>query len=116
MTTDTHYKRPKTIESKTEHVETSCGTMHFTTGYDTGLVEIRAMIGKSGTCPNCQLDNFCRVVSMYLQSPEPRYRIVKKFRKQFEGANCGMPFTWKEKKYTSCHDYIAQAVIKELEK
>ena len=114
--TDTHYKRPKEIESTTEHIETFCGTLHLTRGYNGGLVEVRALIGKSGTCCNVQLENFCKVTSMYLQSPEPLYRIVKKFKKQFEGANCGQGFVWQEKNYLSCHDYIAQQIIKDLEK
>ena len=111
------WKRPKEIPSNTTRIATECGGLYITKGFeDEKLIEIRGVIGKGGTCPNCQLDNFCRVVSMYLQSPEPRYKIIKKFTKQFEGSNCGQPFIWEEKKYLSCHDYIAQSVIKELEK
>lgn len=115
--TETAFKRDKVIPSQTEHVETQCGTLHATFGFqEERLIEVRGLIGKGGTCCNCQLDNLCKIISMYLQSPEPRYKIIKKFYKNLEGSNCGQPFKWKEKDYTSCHDYIAQKVIEELEK
>lgn len=112
-----NWKRPKVLPEITSHIETQCGTLHFIMAMeDEKIVECRAMIGKSGTCCNMQLENFCKIISMYLQSPEPRYKIVKKFRKQFIPVNCGQPFLWEEKKYLSCHDLIAQWVVKELEK
>lgn len=117
---DIHYKRPKEISETTLHIETSCGTLHLILGYDddekTRLIEVRANIGKGGTCPNVQLDTICKLISMYLQSPEARFRIIKKFKKQFEGMNCGNPFTWEEKEYTGCHDIVFKKIIKELEK
>ena len=116
------WKRPKTIPSKTEHITTNCGTLHLTIGYDNDkIVEVKGMIGKNGTCANSQLDMICKLISMYLQSPEPRYKICKKFRKQFtyEGDNkdlgCGQDKFWHEKKeYFGCGDYISQRVISEL--
>lgn len=117
----TDYKRPKTLESKTENIKTDCGTLNFTKGYDNGkLVEIWAVIGRSGTCSNSLLASFCKVVSMYLQSAHPRYKIVKKFKKQFIGSNCGMPFYIKEDKeqvkYCGCIDWIAQNIVEEIDK
>jgi len=112
-----NWKRPKELPETTYHIETMCGTLHFIMAKDDGrLVEVRALIGKSGVCCNIQLENFCRVMSMYLQSPEPRYKFIKKFKKQFVGSNCGQPFLWEKEKYLSCHDLISQWVVRELEK
>ena len=110
------FKREKVLPSKTYHIPTECGTLHFTACYqDEKLIEIRGLIGKSGICPACQLENFCKAVSIILQSDMPRYKIVQKFKKQFIGSNCGQPFKWEDKTYISCHDYIAQFVVKELD-
>jgi len=113
---ETSWKRPKTLPSTTEHIDTQCGTLHFTiVKEDDKLVEVRGMIGKSGTCGNVFLDTICKMVSMYLQSPEPRYKICKKFRKQFVDMNCGQgKFVWEGEEYTGCIDYVIKRVVKEL--
>ena len=115
---ETGWKRPKELPSNTEHVETNCGTLHFIMGNEDGkLVEVRGVIGKNGTCANVQLDTICKLVSIYLQSPEPRYKIIKKFKKQFMDMGCGQGvFTEKDIKYHSCVDYIINRVIDELNK
>lgn len=112
------FKRDKTLPSKTYHIETdNCGTLHYTQCFqDERIVEVRGMIGKSGICPNCGLDNFCKAVSIILQSEMPRYKIIEKFKKQFIESNCGQPFTWEEKAYKSCHHLVAACVVKEIEK
>lgn len=106
------------IPSVTKHVETSCGTMHLTLGYDDEkLVEVKVMIGKNGCCPNVLLDTVAKVISMYLQSPEPRYKVAKKFKNQFVGGGvCGNPFKEGEKIYKGCVDYITSLVAEEMEK
>ena len=109
---ETEWKRPKSIPSKTHHIETEgCGTLHFTMGWeeeDGRLIEVRATIGKNGICGNILLDTVAKLMSMYLQSPEPRYKIVEKFKRQFVGVKCnqGKP----------CIESLAESVIKELEK
>ena len=111
------YKRPKTLPTTTEHIKTQCGTLNVMLSlHDNKLVEVMAVIGKSGTCANNLLGSFCKVVSMYLQSDTARYKIVKKFKKQFVGSSCGMPFKWNGKDYRGCVDYIAQKVVEDLEK
>jgi hypothetical protein len=88
-----YWKRPKTMVGKTEHVETECGTLHYIkNSHKRRVKEIYATIGKNGTCPNCLTDTICKLTSMYLQSPEPRYKIIKKIEKQFINLNCGQPF------------------------
>ena len=76
---ETSWKRPKTIPSTTEHIETHEGTLNLTLGYEEDpkrLIEVRGQIGKSGTFSNMLIDTICKLCSMYLQSPEPRYKII----------------------------------------
>ena len=113
------FKRDKVLGGKTYSVKMNCGSLSFTFNYqEDKLVEIFGVIGKSGVCPHTLLDSWCKVVSCYLQSPEPRYKIIKKFNKQFVGMPaCEMnKFTFEEKEYTSCVDIITQKIIEELEK
>ena len=103
------WKRPKVIPSKTEHLESPCGTLHLTLGWeeeDGRLIETRAVIGKNGICPNVLLDTVAKLLSMYLQSPEPRYKIAEKIKKQFIGVACvqGKP----------CVEIIAEKILEEL--
>ena len=114
----TDYRRPKELPSVTEHLKVGCGgTLNLTVSYEEDkIIEVRAVVGKNGTCSNNLLDAFCKVVSMYLQSPMARYKIVKKFKKQFVESSCGMPFQWNGKKYCGCVDYISQKIVEDLEK
>ena len=109
---ETTYKRPKEIESKTEAIKLECGTLHLTFGYqeevEGKIVEVRAVIGKSGVCGNILLDSYAKAMSMLLQSPMPRYKIVEKIKKQFKGVVCSQG----EK---SCVNEIALRLLKELE-
>ncbi len=105
--TNINWKRPKVIPSKTEHIETECGTIHLTFGYEEDkLIEVRCTIGKSGICANVLLDSFAKLVSIALQSQMPRYKICEKLKKQFVGAKCNQG--------VSCVDVISQKIINEL--
>lgn len=118
---ETEFKRPKEIPSKTEHIELStegCGTLHLTLGWEEAegrLIEVRCIIGKSGICGNVLLDTIAKLMSMYLQSPEPRYKIVEKFQRQFlpdkkgNRVVCGQGLK-------SCVEEIAERIVKELQK
>lgn len=113
----TDYKREKSLPSVTEHIETECGTLHLTLGFqDEILREIICVIGKSGVCGNIMLDTIGKLISIILQSEMPRYKIIKKLKKNFEGMNCGTPFTFQDKEYTGCHDYIIKRIVKEIDK
>jgi len=108
----TEYKRPKSIESKTESIRLdSCGTLHLTFGYqeevEGKVVEVQALIGKAGVPCNVLLNCYAKAMSMLLQSPMPRYKIVEKIKKQFKGVSCGT-----EKR--SCIDAIAERLLSEL--
>ncbi len=111
-----NFKRPKILESRTEAIDTGCGKLHITLGFmDTGaLVEVRAVIGKNGICPNVGLDTVSKCLSIILQSPLSRDRIKKKLRKQFVGISCGEIFKIQEKEYKSCYDFVTQRMLKEL--
>ena len=120
---DADWKRPKEIPSNTEMIKTNCGGLYLTLGFeDDKLIEVRATIGKNGTCSNIMLDIICKLMSITLQSEMPRYKIVKKFRKQFshekdKDMTCDQDkFFHEEKEYQSCMDYIVKKVIKELDK
>ena len=106
------YKRPKEIESKTEAIKLeSCGTMHLTIGYqeevEGKVVEIRCSIGKAGVPCNILLDSFSKAMSMLLQSPMPRYKIIEKIKRQFKGVVCG-------NQSRSCIDVVAEKLLAEL--
>ena len=81
----TDWSRPKELPSETHHIETEgCGTLHLTIVTENDkVVEVRCSIGKNATCGNVLLDSFAKILSCYLQSDFPRFRIVKKLRKQF---------------------------------
>jgi hypothetical protein len=109
------YVRPKVINSKTEAIKLECGTLHLTLGYLDEVddvygrvTEVRAVIGKSGVCGNILLDSYSKALSMLLQSPMPRYKIVEKIKKQFKGVVCSQGLS-------CCVNEIAIRLLKELE-
>jgi len=111
------WKRPKDIKSVTINIKTQCGTLNITKGYDgDNLIEVFAIIGKNGVCPNILLSSFCKCLSIVLQSGLAKYKCVKKIKKQFQDVSCGMEFQYEKKRYMSCLDFIAQNVVEELEK
>lgn len=111
MSMDT-YKRPKEIHSKTENIKLECGTLNLIFGYqeevEGKVIEVRALIGKSGICPAILLDSFSKTLSVLLQSPMPRYKIVEKIKKQFVGVTCSQGVS-------CCVNEIAVRLLKELE-
>ena len=115
---ESDWKRPKSIPSETPLIKTHCGGMYLTLGFEDGkLIEVIATIGKNGVCSNIMLDTTCKLMSICLQSQMPRYKICKKFKKQFGDLKCGQgKFFHEEKEYYSCVDYVAKRVIAELAK
>ena len=115
------YRRPKVVQSKTEAYKLdNCGTLHITFGYLDEVddvygrvTEVRAVIGKNGVCGNILLDSFAKNLSMLLQSPMPRYKIIEKLKKQYynpktlEGVTCGNG--------KSCVSVIVEKLLKEME-
>ena len=112
------WKRPKEIGGQTEKIATNEGSLFFTKNYDNGrLREIRGVISKGGTLGMVMVDTFCKLISIILQSPIPKYKIIKKFKKQFTDMNVGIDkFKHNEKEYSWTVDFIIKDVIEELEK
>lgn len=115
---EARWKRPTVLPSKTHGIKTPCGTLYITLGYEEDkLIEVVGVMGNSGTCGNVKMMDFCKAISMYLQSPEPRYKIIKKLQKQYVGSNCGTGLIkYEGAEATSCDDIVAKLVITELEK
>lgn len=112
--------REKEIPSSTHRVETQgCGTAHVTLGYQElentrRLIEVRILIGKNGgSCGNILLDTIAKLISVYLQSSEPRYKVVKKLRHLFMPDTRGNAITCAQGR--SCIEDVIKLVLKELE-
>lgn len=112
------WKRPPVLPGQTEHIVTREGTLFFTKCYQGDkLIEVRGAIGKNATLAMVLVDTICKLISIILQSQMPKYKVVRKFKKQFADMNLDMdPFTHKEKKYSWSVDYIIKQVIEELDK
>jgi hypothetical protein len=113
---EANWKRAKVLEGVTTHITTPQGTLHLTFNYDGySLVEVIAHLGKAGTYAAKQLDMICRMLSIVLQSPLSRVKIVKKIKKSLFDMNMEMPFEWEGKNYEGVEDYIFKAVVHEIE-
>ena len=112
------WKRPKELKGHTEKIITEEGTLFFTKNYeDDKLIEVRGWIGRTATLGSIMVDSVCKFISIILQSQMPRYKIVKKFKKQFTDMNIGMPtFKHDDKEYGWSVDFIIKQVIEELDK
>lgn len=103
------YDRPKVIPSKTLDIKTNCGTLHMTMGYDKPegkLIEIRLVIGKNGVCGGVLLHNVAFLLSRWLQSPDPRYKIKELIERNMIGTSCSQGI--------SCLDVLARRVVDAL--
>ena len=80
---DIGWKRDKELPSETFEIQLpTCGKLHLVVVKENDkVIEVRALIGRNSTCPAILLDSFAKILSCYLQSDFPRYRIVKKLRK-----------------------------------
>ena len=116
----TDWKRGKEIPSSTHRIETAgCGTAHITLGYEElentrRLIEVRVLIGKNGgSCGNILLDTIAKLISVYLQSSEPRYKVIKKLKHLFMPDTKGNAITCTQGR--SCIEDVIRLVLKELE-
>ena len=110
------WKRPKILEGVTRSVKTPIGTLHLTYNYDGGLVELIGHIGKEGSMMAKHIDIICRLMSIILQSPLSRVKLIKKIKKNLHNIPMDdMSFEHEGEKYESIEDYIFKATTKELE-
>lgn len=120
-----NWRRPTSLYSTTEEIKTNCGKLFLTLGYTDEkhkhLVEVRAVLGKAGTCGNVKLDTIARAFSICIQSPYSRKKLIRKFTKQFiyndkkDAMSCGSPFECDGKTYQTCIEIIASRIIKALQ-
>ena len=111
-----NWRRPKVLDGVTKSIKTPAGTLHLTFNYDGGLVEIIGHIGKEGSYLSKQIDIICRLISVTLQTPLSRVKLVKKLKKNLLDIPMDdMQFEFEGVKYASIEDYIFKAVVKELE-
>ena len=62
-------KRPDVLEGKTEKILTGCGNLYLTINQDNGVpYEIRAQIGKSGSCARSMLEVIGILISIIFQN------------------------------------------------
>lgn len=112
---DASWKRPKTLEGVTKSITTPAGTLHLTFNYDGGLVEVIGHIGKAGSFLSKNIDILCRLLSIALQTPISRVKLIKKIKKSLYDIPTEMPFEWEGKKYEGIEDFIFKTIVKELE-
>ena len=105
-------ERPRILESVTEEVNTGCGHLYVTIGWENGKhspVEVRAVLGKAGGCSNCFLESLNRAISVGLQFGIP----AQEFVRELKGHQCPGRNLWpKEEETLSCPDGIAQILDK----
>ena len=110
------WKRPKTLEGATISIPTPAGTLHLTFNYDKEtLVEVMGKIGKSGSYMATQLSILCLMLSIMLQTPISRKKLVKKIRKSLIDIPGEMPFEHEGEKFNGYEDYIFKRVCEEIE-
>jgi len=126
--TGPNWKRPFVLEGNTIGIKTNCGTLHLIMNYDKDekegkLIEVIASIGKGGIACNSNILAITRLISIILQSPLSRVKIVDKLTKQFifnpkkpeDIYNCGQgKFKYENKEYSWCGECIIDKVIAEL--
>ena len=120
-----NFKRPKVLYGSTPEVITPCGKLYLTFNYideeKEKLVEVRGHFGKAGTCSLLGLDSICKLISILLQSPLSRKKIISKIRKGWistdkkERVTCGNPYEYNGVKYQSCIEMLMSLVVDELE-
>jgi len=113
---DANWKRPKTLEGATVSIPTPAGTMHLTFNYDkNSLVEIMGKIGKSGSYAARRLSIVCTLISILLQTPISRKKLIKKIRKSLVNIPDELPFEHGGEKFEGYEDYIFKRVCEEIE-
>ncbi len=105
-------KRPKITEGSTIRIKTGCGNLYVTLGYISEtkqLIEVFAVLGKSGGCARAQTEAITRSISLGL-----KYGIsIQEFIDEFTNISCPNNILENEIQVKSCADAIAQ-VLKEF--
>ena len=108
------FERPEVLNGYSQRLPTPCGSLYLTLNEHNGkLCEVRATMGKSGSCYNIMFQTIALLISVMLQSGIPRERIQKALENQFEG-NCGNIIRDKGEEYHSCIDYMVSKILTDL--
>jgi len=105
--------RPRALPSCTHKVRVGCGNLYITvTSNEESIVEVFAMLGKSGGCSMCQNEALCRSISIGLRSGVP----VDSYVKTLKGIGCPNPIHG-ENGHTalSCPDAVGKVLELELQ-
>jgi len=109
-------KRPDILEGKTQKVKCGCGSLYLTLNKDKGeLAEVRMNLGKSGTCVKGLLELISILYSIILQSDFSKDDVKGLIKKHCLGINCNEPFLYEGVKHSSCQDFVAKEILKELD-
>ncbi len=114
---DISWKRPKELPSTTTEIETpGCGNIKLTiVTEDDKVIEVRCVIGKQPTCPGILMDSFAKILSCYLQSDFPRFRIVKKLRAFLPDSKGNRITCAQNAKGPSCIESVIASIIDHIE-
>lgn len=108
------FNRPETLEGYTQRLPTPCGDLYLTLNEDKGtLREVRATLGKSGSCYNILFQTIALLLSVMLQEGISREKIKRTLENQFEGS-CGQSIPYKGEVYHSCIDYIITKILEDM--
>ena len=104
--------RPKELSGETVRVHTGCGSMYVTlNGDDSGVFEVFAALGKSGSCAKVQTEALTRMITLALKYGVPMKEIVD----ELIGLRCPNPIMFpEEEQVLSCPDGIAKVLRQEV--
>ena len=106
----TKKKRPDVLKGRTEKIQTGCKSLYLTINEDEegNPCEVRAQIGKSGSCARCMLETIGILISRELQRGD-REESIKAIN-HLRSISCGQEFREGDKRRMSCLDVISQRV------
>ena len=106
--------RPECLTGYTQRLPTPCGDLYLTLNeFNGSLCEVRAILGKSGTCYNIMFQTLAMFLSVMLQEGISKEKIKDILLHQFEG-RCGQKIIYKGEEYHSCIDYMVQKILEDL--
>lgn len=106
--------RPEVLTGYTSKLPTPCGSLYLTLNeHNDKLCEIRATMGKSGSCYSVMFQTIALLISVMLQSGISEEKIQKALENQFEGS-CGNIIRYKGEAYHSCIDYIITRILEDM--
>ena len=111
-------KRPDVLQGKTIKDQTGCGNIYITINQneEKEISEVMLQLGKVGTCQNTLLRIIAILFSIILQLGASPEVIKKTIKRHLLGVNCNNSEKLDDKRYSSCPDVIARAILNEVEK